>query len=469
MVSYCPSMESRRPQSIIEPFAIHTVEPLPMTTREQRTEFLRKARFNPFGLRAREITIDLLTDSGTGAMSTAQWAAMMTGDETYAGSESYYELRDVVQDLTGMAHVIPTHQGRAAEHILFASMGIEDRVVLANSHFDTTRANVEYLGGEARDLLIQEGHEPGSEHPFKGNIDLRALEQALEGEGHRVACVVMTLTNNSGGGQPASLQNIREASRLARKHGKPLVLDAARFAENAWFIKEREPGQGERSPRDIAREFFRLGDCLTMSAKKDGLVNMGGLLCVNDDDLAERCRSLLILTEGFPTYGGLAGRDLAALAQGLREVTDEDYLRYRTASIKYFFKILDRAGVPLMRPPGGHAVFIDAGALYPHIKPWEYPGLSLCNELYLEGGVRGVEIGTLMFGRPDPKLGRDSCAPLELVRLTFPRRRYTQSHVDWLAEIVIAVAGRRDDAPGYRITRQGPILRAFTAELEPSR
>ena len=440
-----------------------------MTTRDERLQFLQEAKFNPFGLRGRQITLDLLTDSGTGAMSTAQWAAMMTGDETYAGSESYYELRDVVRDLTGMHHVLPTHQGRAAEHILFAAMEIKDKIVLANTHFDTTRANVEYLGGEARDLLVPEGRDPCSEHPFKGNIDVHALEATLEEQGDRVACVVMTLTNNAGGGQPASLENIREASRLARKYCKPLVLDSARFAENAWFIKEREVGQGARSPRDIAREFFRLADGITMSAKKDAFVNIGGLLCLHDDALAERCRSLLILTEGFPTYGGLAGRDLAALAQGLREVTDENYLRYRAASIRYFFNILDQAGVPMMRPAGGHAVFIDAGALFSHIPPWEYPGLSLCNELYLEGGVRGVEIGTLMFGKPDDKLGHDACAPLELVRLTFPRRRYTQSHVDWLAEIVIAVSERKQRAPGYRIVRQGPILRAFTAELEPLR
>ena len=451
----------------MEPFRIKAVEPLTFTTPAQRHAFLSNAGFNPFRLRSREITMDLLTDSGTGAMSAAQWAAIMTGDETYAGSESYYELAEVVHELTGARHVIPTHQGRASEHILFAAMDIKDKVVLANSHFDTTRANVEYLGAEARDLVIDEGRDPRSEHPFKGNIDLSRLKTALEAEGERVACVLITITNNTGGGQPVSLENIRAASALARKHCKPFFLDAARFAENAWFIRERESGQAGRTPREIAREVFRLSDGFTMSAKKDGLVNIGGLLCLNDDALAERARSLLILTEGFPTYGGLAGRDLAALAQGLREVTDENYLRYRVASTRYLFDLLDAAGIPLMRPAGGHAVYIDAGALYPHLQPWQLPGVSLCNELYLESGVRAVEIGTLMFGRPDPLGGHDHCAPLELVRLAFPRRTYTQSHVDWLGEIACDVAARREAAPGYRITRQGAVLRAFTAELQP--
>lgn len=454
-------------RSIIEPFRIKAIEPLTFTTPGQRRDFLHGAGFNPFRLRSREITIDLLTDSGTGAMSAAQWAAIMTGDETYAGSESFYELSEVVHELTGARHVIPTHQGRASEHILFTAMDIKDKVVLANSHFDTTRANVEYLGAEARDLVIHEGRDPRNEHPFKGNVDLVRLKAALEFEGERVACVLITITNNTGGGQPVSLENIRQASALARAHGKPFFLDAARFAENAWFIRERESGQADRTPREIASEVFRLADGFTMSAKKDGLVNIGGLLCLNDDALAERARSLLILTEGFPTYGGLAGRDLAALAQGLREVTDEDYLRYRVASTRYFFNLLDAAGIPLMRPAGGHAVYIDAGALYPHLQPWQLPGVSLCNELYLEGGVRAVEIGTLMFGRPDPLGGHDQCAPLELVRLAFPRRTYTQSHVDWLGEVALDVASRRENAPGYRITRQGEVLRAFTAELQP--
>ncbi|MCC6465197.1 MAG: tryptophanase, partial [Planctomycetes bacterium] len=390
------------PKTIIEPFRIKMVEPLPLTTREQREGYLRDAAFNVFRLRSREITVDLLTDSGTGAMSAAQWAAMITGDETYAGAESYFQLRESVQDLTGMKHVIPTHQGRAAEHILFSVLDVGKRCVLANTHFDTTRANVEYAGGEALDLVIAEARDPRNEHPFKGNMDLVRLEEHLTRLGDKAALVLMTVTNNAGGGQPVSLANLREVSRLARKHGKLFFLDAARFAENAWFIKEREPGQQDRSPRDIACEMFALCDGFAMSCKKDGLVNIGGLLCMNSDALAEKARALLILTEGFPTYGGLAGRDLAALAVGLREVTDEEYLRYRVASVRFFYTALDKMGVPLMRPAGGHAVYIDALALYPHIQPWQMPGVALTNALYLEGGVRAVEIGTLMFGKPNP-------------------------------------------------------------------
>jgi tryptophanase len=455
-----------KPKTIFEPFRIRMTEPLPVSTPEQRQAYLRNAHFNPFLLRSREITIDLLTDSGTGAMSAAQWAAIMTGDETYAGSESYYQLRDVVQDLTGHRYVIPTHQGRSSEHILFSVLEVAGKQVLANSHFDTTRANVEYLKGEAIDLVIEEARNPGSEHPFKGNIDLARLEDHLK-HGEQVALVLMTVTNNAGGGQPASLENLRAASELAHRYGKPFMLDAARFAENAWFIKEREPGQQHRTPREIAREIFSLADGFTMSAKKDGLVNIGGLLCLNDDALAEKARALLILTEGYPTYGGLAGRDLAALAVGLQEVTDEAYLEYRIASVRYFHNLLDKLGVPLMRPAGGHAVYVDAGAFYPQLKPWELPGVALCNELYLEGGVRAVEIGTLMFGKPDPAGGHDRTAPMELVRLAFPRRTYTQSHVDWLGEIMAEVVARRDRAKGYRISKQGEILRAFTAQLEP--
>jgi len=455
-------------RTIIEPFRIKTVEPLPLPSPQQRKEALTRASFNPFLLRGSDITIDLLTDSGTGAMSAAQWAAMMQGDETYAGSESFYQLEETVRDLTGAKHVIPTHQGRASEHILFSALGVRGRTVVANSHFDTTRANVEYLGGEALDIVIDEGRDPRSEHPFKGNIDLGKLEDLLVTRGDGIAAVLMTITNNTGGGQPVSLANLKDVSALAKRFNRPFFLDAARFAENAWFIHEREPGQQGRTPREIAQEMFSLCDGFTMSAKKDGLVNIGGLLGVRSDDgLAETARSLLILTEGFPTYGGLAGRDLAALAVGLREVTDEHYLRYRIASVRYLYDLLDRAKVPLMRPAGGHAVYIDAGALYPHLKAHELPGVALCNELYLEGGVRAVEIGTLMFGRPDPNGGPDELAALELVRLAFPRRTYTQSHVDWLGEVICDVAQRASRAPGYRIKRQGPVLRAFTAELEP--
>ena len=456
-----------KPKTIIEPFRIRMTEPLPVTTPEQRAERLRNAHCNPFLLRSRDITIDLLTDSGTGAMSAAQWAAMMTGDETYAGSESYYQLQQVVSELTGHKYVIPTHQGRSSEHILFSAMDVAGKHVLANSHFDTTRANVEYLKGEAIDLVIEEARNPASLHPFKGNMDLGRLQSHLERDGERVALVLMTVTNNAGGGQPASLENLRAVAELAHRHGKPFMLDAARFAENAWFIHEREPGQQERSPREIAQEMFRLADGFTMSAKKDGLVNIGGLLCLNDDAIAEKARALLILTEGYPTYGGLAGRDLAALAVGLQEVTDPAYLEYRIASVRYLHRILDKLGMPLMQPAGGHAVYIDAGKLYPQIKPWELPGVALCNELYLEGGVRAVEIGTLMFGKPDPDGDHDRTAPMELVRLAFPRRTYTQSHVDWLGEIMADVFERRDRASGYQVRKQGQILRAFTAELEP--
>lgn len=454
-------------RQIIEPFRIKVTEPLPFTTRGQREQFLRDAHHNGFLLRGSQVTMDLLTDSGTGAMSAAQWAAMMTGDETYAGSESFFELERVVGELTGMPFVIPTHQGRASEHILFAAAGVTGRTVLANNHFDTTRANVEYLRGRAVDLVIAEGRDPQSTHPFKGNIDLAALERNLKELGDEVLMVLMTVTNNAGGGQPVSLANLRAAASLARACGRPIFLDAARFAENAWLIKEREPGQQNRSALEIAREMFSLVDGFTMSCKKDGLVNIGGLLCLRDPKLAEQARSLLILTEGFPTYGGLAGRDLAALAVGLTEVMDEDYLRYRIASVRYLYNALDKMGMPLMRPAGGHAVYIDARALYPHIPPHQLPGVTLANELYLEAGVRAVEIGTLMFGRPDPGGGPDVCAPLELVRLAFPRRTYTQSHVDWLSDILASVFERRALARGYRITRQGEVLRAFTAHLEP--
>ena len=376
---------------------------------------------------------------------------------------------DVVRALIGVDRL---EVNRVAEDVIFlgdavSAMDVAGKHVLANSHFDTTRANVEYLKGEAIDLVIEEARNPASLHAFKGNMDLGRLQSHLERDGERVALVLMTVTNNAGGGQPASLENLRAVAELAHRYGKPFMLDAARFAENAWFIHEREPGQQDRSPREIAQEMFRLADGFTMSAKKDGLVNIGGLLCLNDDALAETARALLILTEGYPTYGGLAGRDLAALAVGLQEVTDPAYLEYRIASVRYLHTLLDKLGMPLMHPAGGHAVYIDAGKLYPQIKPWEFPGVALCNELYLEGGVRAVEIGTLMFGKPDPDGGHDRTAPMELVRLAFPRRTYTQSHVDWLGEIMADVFERRGRVAGYRVRKQGEILRAFTAELEP--
>ncbi len=455
------------PKTIIEPFRIKTVEAIPQTTLKKRKEYLAAAKFNPFKLRSEQITIDLLTDSGTGAMSANQWAAVMQGDETYAGSRSFFQLEEVVTKLTGLKHVLPTHQGRSSEHILLAVMGTAGKVVLANNHFDTTKANVEYLKGTPVDLVIKEAHEPETKHPFKGNIDLEKLEQHLQELGDQVAMVLMTITNNTVGGQPVSLANLKAAAALAKRFNKPFILDAARFAENAWFIKQREEGQQSRSVREIVRETFDLCDGFTMSCKKDGLVNIGGLLCVNDDTLAEQARSLLILTEGFPTYGGLAGRDLAALAVGLEEVLEEDYLQYRIASVAYLHKALDKLGIPLMHPAGGHAVYIDATAFYPHIPAHQYPGLALTNALYVAGGIRAVEIGTLMFGTPNEAGGPDNTAPMELVRMTIPRRTYTQSHMDYIAEVLGDVYQQRDMTTGYAITKQTSILRAFTAELQP--
>ena len=466
-MSFSDQSREQARKTIIEPFRIKTVEPIAQTTRQQREGFLKDACYNPFRLRGGQVTIDLLTDSGTGAMSAAQWAAVMLGDETYAGSESYYELERVVQGITGMKYIIPTHQGRSSEHMLLEAMNTAGHVVLANSHFDTTKANVQYLKGTPIDLVIAEAHDPKSLHPFKGNMDLEKLEAHLQELGEQVALIIMTITNNTVGGQPVSLANLQAVSALAKRYNKSLILDAARFAENAWFIKQREDGQQHRSVRAIVRDMFDLADGFTMSSKKDGLVNIGGLLCVNDEALADRCKSLMILTEGFPTYGGLAGRDLAALAVGLEEVLDEAYLEYRIASVAYLHKALTNIGFPLMNPSGGHAVYVDAKALYPHIPPTQYPGVVLTNELYLAGGIRGVEIGTLMFGHPDPDTGEDCPAPMELVRLTIPRRTYTQSHMDYVAEVLGDVWENRAQAKGLQITWQGPILRAFTAKLAP--
>jgi tryptophanase len=453
-------------RTIIEPFRIKSVEPLPFPTEEERREALRRAGYNLFGLHASEVTIDLLTDSGTGAMSSEQWAAMMRGDESYAGARSFERFEAVVKDLTGYAHVIPTHQGRAAERILFGAIASEGDIVPNNTHFDTTRANVEFQGAEARDLVCAEGRDLSLEAPFKGDIDLERLERTLAEEGDRVPLVMVTITNNSGGGQPVSLANLRGVRDLCDRYGKPFFLDAARFAENAWFVKMREEGQGDRSPREIAGEIFRLADGCTVSLKKDGMSNIGGLLAMDDPELAARCREDLILTEGFPTYGGLAGRDLDALAVGLWEVTEPDYLRYRVRTAEYLAELAEDAGVPTVRPAGGHAVYLDAGALLPHIPPHDYPAQALACELYLEGGIRGVEIGTLMFGRV--RDGQpDEPAPHELVRLALPRRTYTQSHVDYVGEVIAHVAERASELRGYRIRRQPRWLRHFTAELVP--
>ena len=443
---------------IIEPFRIKTIEPLRFTTRPDREAALATAGYNVFGLRARDVIIDLLTDSGTGAMSAAQWGAIMQGDESYAGSKSFERFESVVRDLTGFQHIIPTHQGRAAERILFHSALQMGDVVVNNIHFDTTRANVEYEGAEARDLVIAEGRQPSSRHPFKGNMDLAALERLLIEEGERVSMVMMTVTNNSGGGQPVSLENLRAVRDLAHRYGKPFFLDACRFAENSWFIKQREPGQYNRTPREIAREMFRLADGALMSAKKDGLANIGGFLALNDDALAQKCRNLLILTEGFPTYGGLAGYDLEAIAQGLEEVLDEDYLRYRIRTIEYLGDKLQAIGIPIVVPTGGHAVYIDASAMLPHIPRGEFPGIALTNALYLEGGVRGCEIGSVMF---------PGSAAMELVRLAVPRRLYTQSHIDYVGEIAAVVKEISKALRGYRIVSAPKVLRHFTAQFEP--
>jgi tryptophanase len=446
-------------KTIIEPFRIKSVEPLRWTTREERLSLLKAARYNLFLLRADDVLIDLLTDSGTGAMSTAQWAAVMQGDESYAGSKSFEHFRDSIQDICGYQHVIPTHQGRAAERILFGIACKKGDVVPNNTHFDTTRANVEFVGAEAVDLVIAEGRQPASTHPFKGNMDVEALENLIQRVGReRIPMVMLTVTNNSGGGQPVSMENARQVSAVCRRHRIPLYFDACRFAENAWFIKLREPGYSANTPKQIAQEMFRLGDGCTMSAKKDGMANIGGFLCTNDDLLAQQQKDLLILTEGYPTYGGLAGRDLEAIAVGIQEALEEDYLRYRIASTAYLGNHIASLGVPIVQPPGGHAIYLDARAFLSHIPAEQFPGIALAAELYLEGGVRSVEIGTLMFG---------AAAQTDLVRLAIPRRVYTQSHIDYVVEIILDVWAHRENIRGMRLTYQAPFLRHFTAHLEP--
>jgi len=453
-------------RTIIEPFRIHSVEPLRMTTEDERRKAVREAGYNLFALHSDDVLIDLLTDSGTGAMSRDQWAGIQRGDESYAGSPSWFNFLDSVRDLFPFRHIIPTHQGRAAEKILFTSIAGPGKAVPNNTHFDTTRANVEFTGAEAVDLVIPEGRDPASRHPFKGNMDVGRLDDFLRGRGAgKVPVVFVTVTNNSGGGQPVSLANLRAAREVCDRYRVPLFLDACRFAENAWFIREREAGQNERRVRDIVREMASLADGMTMSAKKDGLANIGGWLAMNDDELAARCRNLLILTEGFPTYGGLAGRDLEAIAQGLREVVEHDYLRYRIRSTAYLGEALLRAGIPVVQPTGGHAVYIDARRLLPHVEPLQYPGQSLAVALYVAGGIRGCEIGTVMFGRrPD---GSEEPAAMDLVRLAIPRRTYTQSHIDYVIEVCREVAERADELPGYRIVEQPAMLRHFAARFEP--
>ena len=451
--------------TIIEPFRIHSVEPLRMTTAEERSFAIEHAGFNLFNLHAEDVLIDLLTDSGTGAMSRDQWAAIQHGDESYAGSPSWFRFEAAVKELFPFRHVIPTHQGRAAERILFSVVGGPGKLVPNNTHFDTTRANVEFSGAEARDLVIPEGHDAAKIHPFKGNMDLGALETLLQERAATIPVVFLTITNNSGGGQPVSLANIRGVSEICRRYGVPFFLDACRFAENAWFIHEREEGQSQRDISDIVREIASLADGMTMSAKKDPFGNIGGWLALNDDDLAEKCRNMLILTEGFPTYGGLAGRDLEALAQGLKEAVQPDYLRYRIRSTAYLGDALDAAGVPVVKPIGGHAVYVDAKALLSHIAPLQYPGQALAVALYKAGGIRSCEIGTVMFGRqPD---GTETPAAMELVRLAIPRRTYTQSHIDYVIEVVTSVAKDAASLPGYRMVQEPQALRHFTAQFEP--
>lgn len=452
-------------RTIIEPFRIKSVEAIKFTTREERDRALKGAGHNVFRLHAEDVLIDLLTDSGTGAMSAAQWGALIQGDESYAGSRSFYRFERVVKDLTGFRQVIPTHQGRAAERILFHTILRPGDIIPNNNHFDTTRANIEVEDAEARDLVIAEGRLPAAVHPFKGNVDLTALERLLDERADRVPLVMATVTNNSGGGQPVSIANLRGIRAVCDRFRKPFFLDACRFAENAYFIKLREPGHSGRPPRDIAREMFALADGCTMSAKKDGLANIGGFLAMNDEGWAEQARNLLILTEGFPTYGGLAGYDLEAIAQGLEEVLEEPYLRYRIRSTEYLGEKLLAAGVPIVRPPGGHAIYIDARALLPHIPPLQYPGIALVNALYLEAGIRAAEIGTVMFGlHPD---GSEAPAVMDLVRLAIPRRVYTQSHIDYVAEAVMAVAARGAALGGYRIIAAPKLLRHFTACFAP--
>ncbi|MGD8487067.1 MAG: tryptophanase [Chloroflexota bacterium] len=453
--------------TIIEPFRVHTVQAIDLPDRDAREAALLRAGHNLFGLHADEVIIDLLTDSGTGAMSTRQWSGMMLGDESYAGSRSFYRFERVVKDLTGYAEIIPTHQGRAAEKILFNVAVEAGDVVPNNTHFDTTRANVEYQGAEALDCVGAAGRDPAVEAPFKGDVDIEALRAAIEEHGvEKVPLVMVTVTNNSGGGQPVSMANLRAVRAICDEFDIPLFLDACRFAENAWFVKMREAGYADRTPREIAQEMFSIADGCTVSAKKDGLANIGGFLALNDREWASHARNLLILTEGFPTYGGLAGYDLEAIATGLEEVLDEKYLRYRIRSTEYLAEKVNAAGIPTVRPPGGHAVYLDAAALLPHIPPHEYPAQALAIELYRAGGVRGVEIGTVMFGRPregEP----DEPAAMELVRLAIPRRMYTQSHIDYVGEVVIDVASRAEELCGYRIVEQAPWLRHFTARLEP--
>ena len=454
-------------KTIIEPFKIKSVEPIRFTTVDERTAVLKRADYNMFLIPSDDVLIDLLTDSGTSAMSAKQWAGMMEGDESYAGARSFFRFEKKVRELTGFTYIVPTHQGRAAEKILFSLLGGKGKYIPNNSHFDTTRANVEFTGAEAVDLPIEIGKDPEIIADFKGNMDVIALEEFIKKVGsERIPLCMITITNNSGGGQPVAMQNIRETKRVCSKYGIPLFLDACRFAENAYFIKRREEGYATKAISEIVREMFSYADGATMSAKKDGLVNMGGFLAMNDDKLAFGARNLLIMTEGFTTYGGLAGRDLEAIAQGLDEVLDEHYLQYRIRSVEYLGERLVEAGVPILRPPGGHAIYLNAKAFLSHIPPDQYPGQALVVELFRLGGIRSVEIGSVMFG----KYGNDGKlipARMELVRLAIPRRVYTQSHIDYVIEVVVEAFQRRQSLHGYKIIEEAPVLRHFTARFAP--
>ena len=455
-------------KTIIEPFRIKTVEPIRMTTIEQRRELIKAAHYNLFSLKSEDVIIDLLTDSGTGAMSTNQWAALMKGDESYAGSPSYYRFETAIKDLMPFKHVIPTHQGRAAEHILtfvVADGHGKGKIVPNNTHFDTTRANFEDADIDARDLVIKEGLDPALDHPFKGNMDLDKLEELLAREADNIPMVEITITNNAGGGQPVSMANIRGTKAICDKYGKPLIIDSARFAENAYFIKLREAGYHDKSVKEIVREMFSHADGMTMSAKKDTFANMGGWLALNNDEWAEKARTRLIMTEGFPTYGGLSGRDMECIATGLEEIIDEDYLQYRIRSIQYINERLDALGIPVMKPAGGHAIFIDAKRMLSHIPALQYPAQSLAVALYIQGGIRGVEIGSFMFGRqPD---GSEKPATMELVRLAMPRRVYTQAQADYIVEVFEELRNNLTEIPGLEVTWEPGSLRHFTAQLKP--
>ena len=453
-------------KTIIEPFKIKMVESIRMTTREEREAIIKEAGYNLFLVKGDDVLIDLLTDSGTSSMSDRQWAALISGDEAYAGARSFYKFQEAVQDITGYEYVIPTHQGRAAERILFSCTTKEGDVIPNNTHFDTTRANVEYNRAEARDLVVAEGLDPTDTSPFKGNMDLAALERTLDEVGAaRIPMGMTTVTNNASGGQPVSMENIRRTSELLHARGIPFIIDACRFAENAYFIQQREPGFADRTLKSIAQEMFGYADGCTMSAKKDALVNIGGFLALNKKEWADKARNLLILTEGFPTYGGLAGRDLAAMAQGLEEVLEQDYMNYRIRSTAYLGEHLLERGVPIYRPPGGHAIYVDAKNFLPHIPQEQLPGQALTVELYLTGGIRGVEIGSVMFGRNGPD-GGFIPAKNELVRLAIPRRVYTQSHVDYLIEVFEEIARSKERCRGLAFDERSEVLPHFTSTFK---